>query len=248
MSSSVLAAVLLIIAVAAVVRSTFGFGDALVGMPLLALIVPIRTATPLMALVGPTLAFLIVVRSWRRVDIRSTAVLIAATVAGIPFGIYVLKNVSERLVDLVLASVIILFALYNLLRPELHRLKSGRLAPLFGLAAGVLGAATNTNGPPVVFYGALRGWAPDAFRATIQGYFLVTGPLLLVGQGAAGLLTAQVWRAYLCALPLIVIAVWIGIKFSRRIPTAKFYRWVYGLLLAAGLVLLVKTLVAAPPA
>jgi uncharacterized membrane protein YfcA len=248
MNASVLAVVLLIVAFAAVVRSTFGFGDALVGMPLLALVIPIRTATPLMALVGPTLAFLIVARVWRGVDLRSTVVLIAATIAGIPFGLYVLKNVRERLINLVLAIVIILFALYSLLRPELRRLRSGRLAPLFGLAAGVLGAATNTNGPPVVFYGALRGWEPDAFRATIQGYFLVTGPALLVGQGAAGLLTAQVWRFYLCALPLIVGAVWIGTKFSRRIPAARFYRWVYGLLLAAGLVLLLKTLIAAPPA
>jgi len=248
MSVSVLAAVLLIVAFAAVVRSTFGFGDALVGMPLLALVIPIRTATPLMALVGPTLAFLIVVRAWRRVDLRSTVVLIVATVAGIPFGIYVLKNVRERLVDLVLASVIILFALYSLLRPELRQLRSSRSAPLFGLVAGVLGAATNTNGPPVVFYGALRGWEPNAFRATIQGYFLVTGPALLVGQGAAGLLTGQVWRAYICALPLIVGAVWIGLKFSRRIPAAKFYRWVYGLLLAAGLVLLLKTFFVAPTA
>jgi uncharacterized membrane protein YfcA len=248
MSASVLAAVLIIICVAALVRSTFGFGDALVGMPLLALVIPLRTATPLMALVGPTLAFLILARAWRRVDIRSTAVLIAATLAGIPFGIYVLKNVREGLINLVLAGVIILFALYSLLRPELHRLKSGRSAPLFGLAAGVLGAATNTNGPPVVFYGALRGWEPDAFRATIQGYFLFTGPALLVGQGAAGLLTAQVWRAYLCALPLIAGAVWAGFKLGRRIPAARFYRWIYGLLMAAGLVLLLKTLLFPPVA
>jgi uncharacterized membrane protein YfcA len=246
MSASVLAAVLLIITVAAVVRSTFGFGDALVGMPLLALVIPLRTATPLMALIGPTLAFLMLARTWRRVDIRSTAVLIVATLAGIPFGIYILKNVREDVVNLVLAGVIILFALYSLVRPELCRLKSARSAPLFGLAAGVLGAATNTNGPPVVFYGALRGWEPDAFRATIQGYFLVTGPAILVGQGSAGLLTAQVYRAYLCALPLIVVAVCFGFKFGRRIPAAKFYRWIYALLLTAGLVLLLKTLLVAP--
>jgi len=248
MSASVLAVVVLIVAAAAVVRSTFGFGDALVGMPLLALVVPLRTATPLMALVGPTLAFLILLRAWRRVDIKSTLTLIAATLAGIPFGIYVLKNVREEAINLVLASVIVLFALYSLLRPDLHRLKSGRSAPFFGLAAGVLGAATNTNGPPVVFYGALRGWPPDAFRATIQGYFLFTGPAILIGQGAAGLLTAQVWRAYLCAMPLIVGSVWAGLWLGRRIPAPKFYRWIYLLLLAAGLGLLVKTLLVPPAA
>jgi uncharacterized membrane protein YfcA len=239
-----LAAILLILVAAALVRSTFGFGDALVGMPLLAMVVPLRTATPLMALVGPTIAVLMLVRTWRRVDFRSTAVLIASTLAGIPFGLYVLKNVRETTVDAVLASVIILFALYSLVRPELHRLRSARSAPLFGLAAGILGASTNTNGPPVVFYGALRGWPPESFRATIQGYFLLTGPAILIGQGAAGLLSRQVWRAYFYALPLIVITVLVGLGLGRRIPAARFYRWIYGLLLAAGIGLLLKTILA----
>jgi uncharacterized membrane protein YfcA len=239
-----LIAVLLIIVVATLVRSTFGFGDALVGMPLLALVIPLRTATPLMAFVGPTIAALMLARTWRRVDFRSTFVLIASTLAGIPFGLYALKNVREVLVDAVLAAVIILFALYSLLRPEFHRLKSARSAPLFGFAAGVLGAATNTNGPPVVFYGALRGWPPESFRATIQGYFLLTGPAILIGQGAAGLLTRTVWRTYIYALPLIVIAVLAGLGLGRRIPAARFYRWIYGLLLAAGVGLLLKTILA----
>jgi uncharacterized membrane protein YfcA len=244
MTASTLAAVLLIIVIAALVRSTFGFGDALVGMPLLALVIPLRTATPLMALVGPTIAVLMLARTWRRVDFRSTFVLIASTLAGIPFGLHALKNVREVLVDAVLAAVIILFGLYSLLRPEFHRLKSARSAPLFGFVAGVLGAATNTNGPPVVFYGALRGWPPESFRATIQGYFLLTGPAILIGQGAAGLLTRTVWRAYLYALPLIVIVVLAGLGLGRRIPAARFYRWIYGLLLAAGVGLLLKTILA----
>jgi hypothetical protein len=246
MSFSAIAAVLTIIFVAALVRSAFGFGDALVGMPLLALVVPIRAATPLMALVGPTIAVLMLARSWRRVDFRSTAVLIVSTLAGIPFGLYALKSVREGLIDIVLAGVIILFALYSLFRPEVRRLKSARSAPAFGFAAGVLGAATNSNGPPVVFYGALRGWPPESFRATLQGYFILTGPAILIGQAAAGFLTARVWRAYLYSLPLIAIAVWAGHGLGRRLPAARFYRWIYGLLLAAGLGLVLKTLLASP--
>ncbi len=242
MSWSVLAAVLVIVAAAAFVRAAFGFGDALIAMPLLALVVPLRVATPLMGLAGPTIGLIMIARAWRRIDLRSTLVLTLSTLAGIPLGLHVLKNVEERLVNLVLAAVIVLFALYSLLKPQLPRLRTSAPAPLFGFAAGVLGAAYNTNGPPVAFYGALRGWEPEEFRATLQGYLVLTGPAILIGQGAVGLLTADVLRTYLITVPFVVAAVFAGLILGRRIPAARFYRWIYGLLLAAGLVLLVRTL------
>jgi hypothetical protein len=235
--------VLFIVFAAAMVRATFGFGDAVIGMPLLALVIPLKTATPLLAIVGPTIGVLMLIGEWRRIELKSVLVLIAATLAGIPIGLIFLKNVQENLVSVILAAIIILFALNSLLRPKLLRLKTSRSAPLFGFAGGILGAAYNTNGPPVAFYGALRGWSPESFRATLQGYFLLTGPAILIGQGAAGLWTATVWRTYLYALPLIAAAVGAGLKLGRRIPAARFHRWIYGLLLAAGVILLLKTLI-----
>jgi uncharacterized membrane protein YfcA len=238
---SALAAVLAIIFLAGLVRGAFGFGDALVGMPLLALVVPLTIATPLMALAGPTLAVLILAREWRAVDLRGAAVLIASTIAGIPLGLLALKSAGARPANIVLAAVIILFALYNLLHPGLLRLRTNRAAPLFGFVAGVLGAAFNTSGPPVIFFGALRGWPPESFRATLQGYFLPTGLAVLAGQGIAGLLRQPVLTAYLFALPALVLAVFLGRALGRRIPAARHAEWVYGLMLAAGALLLAKT-------
>lgn len=245
MTTETLVLVLGIIVLATLVRSAFGFGDALVGMPLLALVIPLRTATPLMAFVGPTVGLLMLARTWRRVDLRSVGVLAASTLAGIPVGLFVLTRLPERPVAVVLAAFIILVAVHSLFRPALIRLRSSRSAPLFGFVAGILGAAFNTNGPPVALYGAWRGWTSEAFRATVQGYFLLTGPMILLGQGAAGLWTGEVGRAYLLALPLMAGAVAVGLKLGRRIPEARFHGWVYGLLLAAGVLLLLKTLTSA---
>ena len=241
-SAPILAAVLAIVFLAGLVRGAFGFGDALLGMPLLALFVPLAFATPLMALVGPTLAVLILIKEWRSMDVRGAGVLIASTIAGIPVGLFGLKHVDARIVNLILAAVIILFALYNLLRPGLLRLRTARSAPLFGFAAGILGAAYNTNGPPVIFYGALRGWPPESFRATLQGYFLPTGSAILIGQGIAGMLRKPVLTTYLYALPVLALAVALGRAIGSRIPAAKHAGWIYALMLAAGAVLLVKTI------
>ena len=234
--------VLAIVFAAALVRAAFGFGDALVGMPLLALVVPLSVATPLMAMVAPVLSLALLYGEWRHLNLRGAMRLIVSTVVGIPFGLLLLKRVDESLINLVLAAVIILFAAYNLLRPGRLRLRTERAAPVFGFVAGVLGAATNTNGPPVVVYGALRGWPPETFRATLQGYFLPTGLAILIGQGIAGLWTKPVVTTFLASLPAAFLAVVLGRALGRRIPAAKFRSAVFVLMLALGLVLMIKTI------
>ncbi len=242
MDAGTLISTVAVVGFAALIRSTFGFGDAMIGMPLLALFLPLRAATPLMGLVGPTLAALLLLREWRHLQVRSALRLILATLIGIPFGLLFLKKVDGRAVNLILAAVIILFALYNLFRPGLLRLRSERSGWAFGFAAGVLGAAYNTNGPPVVLYGVLRGWDPGAFRATLQGYFLPTGTAILIGQGIAGLWSAPVFKAYVFSLPLIILAVLAGAALGRKIHPSRFNKAVNILMLAAGTVLLAKSI------
>jgi len=237
----ILAAIAILFA-AALVRGAFGFGDALIAMPLLALIVPMTVATPVVAFLGPTIALILLVRDWRHVELKSTIRLILSTLAGIPLGLFYLKRIDEHAMNLVLALIIILFSLYNLVRPGLLKLRTDKFAILFGFIAGILGAAYNTNGPPVVLYGTLRDWKPESFRATLQGYFLPTGGAILVGQGLAGLWTRPVITTTVYALPFILIAVILGTAIGRRIPASKFSRYVYGLLLVLGAVLLIRSI------
>ncbi|MCA9117288.1 MAG: hypothetical protein KDA79_19595, partial [Planctomycetaceae bacterium] len=58
----------LVLFTAALVRSTFGFGDALVAMPLLALFMPLETAAPLVALISLLIAGSVLQRDWRHAE------------------------------------------------------------------------------------------------------------------------------------------------------------------------------------
>jgi uncharacterized membrane protein YfcA len=236
--------VLVVLFLSTLVRSTFGFGDALVAMPLLALIIPIKTATPVVAIIAPTIAICLLIKEWRHIDLKSTMRLIISTLAGIPIGILYLKQIHENVVNLVLALVLIVFSFYSLAKPALHRMKSDRWAFLFGFIGGILGGAYNTNGPPVILYGILRGWKPESFRATLQSYFLPTGAAIMIGQGLAGLWTKTVMTTYLSSLPLVFLAIFLGLKISRKIPAEKFNKYVYVMLLGLGIILLIKVIVA----
>jgi uncharacterized membrane protein YfcA len=230
-----------IIFIAAFVRSALGFGDAVLAMPLLAMTIGLRTAAPLVAFVGPTISILILARDWRRVEFGPAGRLIGATLLGIPVGIYGLARLPEAPLKLALGFLILLYGLFGLARPgtRLERERTG-FPWLVGWVAGVLGGAYNTNGPPIVAYGMLRGWPPDSFRATLQGYFLPTGLAILAGHGLAGLWTAAVLRSYAYAFPAIVGGVVLGGLLNRKLTRASFTKLVYAGLAFMGAIMLLR--------
>ena len=236
-------AVIGVVFAAAFVRSALGFGDAVIAMPLLTMVIGLKTASPLVAFIGPTISVLVLARGWRKVDLKPAVRLIAASALGIPVGVYGLARLPDEPLKVALGALILFYGVFGLARPG-ARIRSERawLPWLVGGTAGVLGGAYNTNGPPVVAYGMLRGWPPESFRATLQGYFLPTGLMILAGHGLAGLWTAEVLRSYLHSLPALVAGVALGGLLNRKLTHALFAKLVYGSLAVMGLVLLVRAL------
>ena len=76
--------------VATLIRSVFGFGEALVAVPLLALRLPVNVAAPLAVLVSITVAAVIIAQDWRKIHLRSTGWLVLPTLFGIPLGLLLL--------------------------------------------------------------------------------------------------------------------------------------------------------------
>ena len=69
--------VLAVLFLATVIRSAFGFGEALVAVPLLALIIPVEVAAPVAVLVSVTVAGVVLVQDWREVHPGSAGRLIS---------------------------------------------------------------------------------------------------------------------------------------------------------------------------
>ncbi len=232
-----------VILAAAFVRSSLGFGDAVLAMPLLALVIGIKTAAPLVAFMGPAISILILAGSWKRGDWKAASRLIVSSLAGIPLGIFLLTRLPEEPLRIALGAVIMLSGGFGLLSPSL-RLRHERAGVTFlvGFGAGVLGGAYNTNGPPVVIYGMLRDWPPDRFRATLQSYFLPTGLFILAGHGTAGLWTSEVLRLFAFSLPGLVLGVWAGGRVNKTLTHDVFRRAVHISLVVMGVLLIVRSL------
>jgi hypothetical protein len=235
--------VVAVIFLATLIRSAFGFGEALIAVPLLALShVPVETAAPLAVLVSITVAAVILAQDWHKAHLRSAGWLVLSTLLGIPLGLWLLTAAAEWVVKMILATVIVAFSTYCLASRRRLELKGDGLAWLFGFLAGVLGGAYGMNGPPLVIYGALRRWTPEHFRATLQGYFLPASAVSMAGYWATGLWGPAVMRYYWFSLPAALVAVFLGRAVNRRLNGRNFLRYVHVGLIVIGVVLLAQAL------
>jgi uncharacterized protein len=233
--------VLLVTFIATLVRSTLGFGEALVAVPLLALRIPVAVAAPLAVMLSVLVAGVIIVQDWRKIEMRSASWLIVSTIFGIPLGLLLLTRVNDRAVKVLLGLVILSFSIYSLTAKTKLHLQKDHLPWLFasGFCAGILGGAYGLNGPPLAVYGSLRRWSPQHFRATLQGYFLPASLLGLLGYLWIGLWGAAVTRYFLYSLPSVLVAIVIGRAINHRLRGDGFFRAVYvGLIVIAGVLLL----------
>jgi uncharacterized membrane protein YfcA len=231
-----------VVFVASLIRSTFGFGEALIAVPLLALFIPIEIAAPLAVLLSITIAAIVVVQDWRKIHVGSAMWLVAPTILGIPLGVALLTRVDQHIVKALLGAVILAFAVYLLLNRKTPELQSDSRAWLLscGFLAGILGGAYGMNGPPLVIYGAMRRWTPQHFRATLQGYFLPASLLGMAGYWFAGLWVPQVTHYFLLSLITAIPATFIGRAINHRFRHDAFLKYVYVGLAGIALVLLMQ--------
>jgi uncharacterized protein len=235
--------VLIVIFLATLFRSAFGFGEALIAVPLLALFIPLKVAAPLAVLVSITIAAVVVIQDWRKIHVRSAGWLVAASLLGIPLGLLLLTSTHQKAVKIALAIFIMVFAVYSLLGRKPPELKSDNRWWLLGcgFVAGITGGAYGMNGPPLVIYGAMRRWSAQHFRATLQAYFLPASVIGMIGYWVAGLWVPVVTHYYLLCLPVLLPAVWLGRVVNHRLHGDAFLRYVYLGLAGIGVVLLAES-------
>ncbi len=231
-------AVLFVLTFAALVRATAGFGDALIAMPLLALLVGLEVATPLVGLVSVSTAVVMLLSSWQEVDLRSIAPFLAATAVGVPLGVWMLARLESAFLITGLGVLLIALGLYKLLGPDLPAARHPFFTVGLGLLAGLFGGAFNISGPVAVLYGGLRRWPPAVFRASLQGFFIVISTVIALSHGVAGLWSERVWQLYGAALPLTLAAIFAGSLVADKLLKRQLERLINVVVILSGVVLI----------
>lgn len=196
-------------------------------------------------LVSTVVAGVVLVQDWRHVELRSAIGLILSALPGIPLGVLLLAKGNQDVVKSILGILILGFSIYSLTFGTARHLPDDHYGWLLGCGflSGVLGGVCGINGPPLAIYGVRRGWTPQHFRATLQGYFLPASLVGLIGYAALGLWSGLLTRYFLLSLPAVAAAILLGRVINQRMKGPGFFRLVYIGLIAVASVLLAQAMV-----
>jgi len=226
---------------AAMIQTVAGFAFALIMMPIVTLILGVRTAAPLVAMTALTLYAVNSLRYHAWLNLGEVWRLGAAAAAGVPVGIWMVANVRESIVKLLLGVILIGYGLHGLTRPRVLRPCSPHWAYLAGFMSGSLGGAYNTSGPPLAVYGSLRQWPKDEFRAGLQSLFFVSGALTVISHAVANHLTSTVLWLYAWTPPVLLLGILTGRWVDRCVDKERFRILVLVMILLLGVSLALNT-------
>jgi uncharacterized protein len=220
-----------------------GFGSALVAMPLLALLLPIKLVVPLMLLLDFVGMATQGVRLRRDLDKRELKIMLPALLLGLLAGVTALVALPGRALLATLGVLVLVYALNSFRR----RVRSWPVSAWWSLPTGLFGGLINgmygTGGAVFAMYYTAR--IPDLPRmlATMSAVLMVSSGARLLLFLASGLLfQREIWVAFAGLVALVPLGIAIGHRLQGRLSASQIARLVGALLLFSGVSLLLKAL------
>ncbi len=237
-----------VVASAFAVQGTIGFGAMLVAVGVGGQLMPLERLVPIGLLLSIPPNLLLIARDHRHVDRRLLfGRVLPAMALGVPVGVWLLGAAPDAAVRIAYGAFVAALAVRELWRSRPGG--SGAGAPLdtpraLGLlgVGGIVHGMFSTGGPMVVTVVGRLGLDKRVFRATLLALWLTLGVWTATGHAIAGRLDAETAVRSAKLLPALAIGTWLGDRLHDRVDPARSARWVQGLLVAAGLSLIIRAL------
>ena len=226
---------IVIMLMAGFIQGFSGFGSVLLSLPLLALFMDVKTAIPLVAMMGVLLTILLLVPLWKDLEWDRIWPLLVGALPGVPLGVYILKSLNGRLILIFLGSILVCYSLYSLFFKVVRRELGRKWAYFTGFLSGCFGGAFSAAGPPVIVYVSVQPWRKELIKVTLQGVYFVSGLMVISAQAVTGMVTDRVLELFFYSLAPLTIGTYAGHFFFGKIREETYRRVILILLLCLGL-------------
>ncbi|MBA2667687.1 MAG: sulfite exporter TauE/SafE family protein [Trueperaceae bacterium] len=220
-----LAAALVAVVLVGVSKGGLGGAFALLGVPVLSLVMsPVQAA----ALLLPVLLVMDVVGlwTWRGTFHRATLIaMLPAAVLGIGLGWLTAAATSEALVRLIVGVVALGFAVRSVWPKRNAAAPRPRAvsAWFWGTVAGFTSFVAHAGGPPYQVHTLPLRLDPKVYTGTAVVFFAVVNAVKVVPYAALGQFDGRTLLSAAVLLPVAVVAVLAGAALVRRMRAEVFY-------------------------
>jgi uncharacterized membrane protein YfcA len=243
LSGAELAAVCAAVTLGYTVFGFGGFGANLVALPIVAHVLSLRFAVPMLLVLDLFSATVMGARNWRLIDRDEVRRLALAMLVGMALGMGVLQFAADRWLLVLLGVFVGGNALWSLLGKVDPRPVSPRWAGPTGLVGGVFSSLFGTGGPVYTLYLARRINDTTRLRATVGAVILGSALVrLLLFTGNGFLAQPGLLKLAVLLLPCALVGYVIGSRLHARLPQAQVRRAIWVLLLVSSVSLLVRAL------
>ncbi len=234
MTAISLAAVLAAAMVGGFVQGFAGFGSTLAALPIMTLALDAGAAVPAGCLMALCVNIVLVARLRAHIRTRALLGLVCASLPGAALGLVFMGAVPDAALKGLMGAAT-LYAAWKLSHAGPAVTAPGKgWAAVAGTAAGFLGVSIGINGPPIVAWTARQPWDAASVKATLTGYFFLTGLVIVGGQAANGLFTPTALTAFVWSLPALTLGLWAGLASCGRVGERVFRLAFLGLLAITG--------------
>ncbi|MGO4668238.1 sulfite exporter TauE/SafE family protein [Bosea sp. 2YAB26] len=222
-------------------RGAFGGGFAIIGIPLLSLVMDPVTAGGLLAplFIAMDLYALRYFKpsTWSKPDL---VLLLPGLVIGIGAGFLLFRSLDHRTVTLAMGVITLIFVgLWLVGGAEVTiRPRSTPKAITAGLASGVTTMVAHSGGPPLAMYLLPLGLGKEIYAGTTSLFFTVGNATKLVPWLLLVKPSAHVWTLMALCLLAIPMGVGLGWRLHGALDQRQIYRACYALLVVTALKLL----------
>lgn len=230
-----LAVMALTVSCAYTVLGFSGFGAILVALPIVAHLLSLRVAVPVLLVCDLFAASLMGVRNRLLIDRPEIKRLLPWFLAGMGLGVLLLSRSSERLLLTTLGLFVVALSLWNLFgRPRTNPI-SPRWALPAGLVGGTFSSLFGTGGAIYTLYLARR--LPDTarLRATVGALVLGSALVRLVLFTSSGFFSPEgILKLAFTLVPFAVAGCLLGSRIQARVPQQQVRRAIWMLLVVSG--------------
>jgi uncharacterized protein len=225
----------LVAAAGGAVQGSIGFGQNLVLVPIVALVVP-EAVPGALVLLGIPLTVTMATREWHGVDWPGLGWIVLGRVPGTVVGVLVVALVSGDLLSTLAGSAVLAGVLLSVLAG--HVPVNRETATSAGATAGVLGTTAAIDGPPLaLLYQRHPG---PTIRATLACAFLVGAAMSFTGLAAAGEIHGWQLLLALALAPALLIGLACSTLVTRLVGERSLRPAVLIVVTIAGLAAVVR--------